>query len=277
MHALTVGGIDLLSFLGPDTLVGALIYLVLFMVGASILSRGLTLAVHKAMTRREYIDRTTINFVQQLATALIWVLALILYAHLIPALRAMGTALLAGASVASVVIGLAAQSTLGNLVAGVAITIYRPFRLGDTLQVASPSGPEVGEVQIISLGYTTLRTWDGRMVVIPNSVAASQVTINLSANTTHFPMKVDIGIGRDADIDAACTRALAVATDTLGADAVGSCVLTRIDGSTAQLELRFRANDDKSIAATRSKLLTRLAASFGSDPAWGPAPGPTFS
>lgn len=56
---------------------------------------------------------------------------LILYAHLIPVLRSMGTALLAGASVASVVIGLAAQSTLGNLVAGVSITIYRPFRLGD--------------------------------------------------------------------------------------------------------------------------------------------------
>ena len=77
-----------------------------------------------------------------MATALIWVVLLILYAHLIPVLRSMGTALLAGASVASVVLGLAAQSTLGNLVAGVSLTIYRLFRLGDTLRVAAPTGTE---------------------------------------------------------------------------------------------------------------------------------------
>jgi small conductance mechanosensitive channel len=81
------------------------------------------------MTRRGHIDRITLSFLQQFASAVIWIVMLILYAHLIPVLRSMGTALLAGASVASVVIGLAAQSTLGNLVAGVSITIYRPFRL----------------------------------------------------------------------------------------------------------------------------------------------------
>jgi small-conductance mechanosensitive channel len=126
------------------------------------------------------------------------------------------------------------------VVAGVAITIYRPFRLGDTLQVTAPSGTEIGEMQTISLGYTTLRAWDGRLVVLPNNVAASQVTINLSANPTPFPMKVEIGIGRDADIDAACARALTLAAEALGPEAVGSCVLTRIDGSTAQPELRSR-------------------------------------
>ena len=130
-----VGEHQLLSTLRPDTLLGALIYLAVFVLLALLVSRALRLAVHAAMTRQGHIDRTTISFLQQFGTALIWVVMLILYAHLIPVLRAMGTALLAGASVASVVIGLAAQSTLGNLVAGVAITIYRPFRLGDTLQV----------------------------------------------------------------------------------------------------------------------------------------------
>jgi small conductance mechanosensitive channel len=276
MQALRLGEGDLLSFLSPDSLVGALIYLALFVLGAAILSRGLRVAVREAMSRRDNLDRTTIIFVQQLAAALIWVLMLILYAHLIPALRAMGTALLAGASVASVVIGLAAQSTLGNLVAGVAITIYRPFRLGDTLQVAAPTGTEFGEVQAISLGYTTLRTTDGRLVVLPNSVAASQVTINLSANTTPFPLKIAIVIGRDADIDAACARAVAIAVEALGRQGVGPCVLTRIDAAGAQLELRWRVVEEgQAIAAARSRLLTRLAAGFGGNPAWGS--GPTFS
>ena len=140
MNELTVGERDMLSFLKPDTLLGALVYLVLFLLVALILSRTLRSLVHASMTRKGHIDRTTINFMQQFGSALIWVIMLILYAHLIPALRSMGTALLAGASIASVVIGLAAQSTLGNLVAGISITIYRPFRLGDIIQVASPTG-----------------------------------------------------------------------------------------------------------------------------------------
>src|ERR1700734_3260287 len=157
---------DVLSWVKPDTLWGAIAYLVVFVVVATLFARALRAAVHAAMTRKGQIDRTTISFLQQICTALIWVIVVILYAHLIPALRSMGTALLAGASVASVVIGLAAQSTLGNLVAGIAITIYRPFRLGDRLQVAAPTGTEMGVVQLISLGYTTLLTADGREVVL---------------------------------------------------------------------------------------------------------------
>ena len=157
-NALASGEHDLLSFLRPDTLIGALAYLALFLFIGLILSRLLRATVHAAMTREGRIDRGGIGFVQQLGTALIWVMIVILYAHLIPVLRALGTAMLAGAGVASVVIGLAAQSTLGNLVAGISITIYRPFRLGDTLQVTTPTGTEIGVVEWISLGYTTLRT-----------------------------------------------------------------------------------------------------------------------
>src|SRR5579863_9671755 len=171
---------EVLSFIRPDAPVGAFIYFVLFVVVAVMLSRGLRVAVHAALSKEAHIDRTAINFMQQIGSVLIWLMTIILYAHLIPQLRAVGTALLAGAGVASVVIGLAAQSTLGNLVAGISMTIYRPFRLGDILQVGAPTGTEIGTVDRISLGYTTLRVQDGRFIVLPNSIAASQVTINLS-------------------------------------------------------------------------------------------------
>ena len=118
MSDLKLGEHDLLAYLRPDSFVGAIAYLVLFVGAALVLSRALRAAVHAAMTRKGHIDLTTVSFLQQIATALIWIMVLILYAHLIPVLRSMGTALLAGVSVASVVIGLAAQSTLGNLVAG---------------------------------------------------------------------------------------------------------------------------------------------------------------
>src|SRR5882762_7202076 len=192
-----LGEHDILSFLKPDSLWGALIYLVIFVLLASLVSRVFRAAVHGSMTRKGHIDRTTISFLQQFGSVLIWVIMLILYAHLIPVLRSMGTALLAGASVASVVIGLAAQSTLGNLVAGVSITIYRPFRLGDTLQVTAPTGTEIGVVELISLGYTTLRAQDGHLIVLPNSIAASQVTINLSDTFAPGSFAISIRLRRD--------------------------------------------------------------------------------
>jgi small conductance mechanosensitive channel len=269
---------DVLSYVRPDTLWGAIAYLVIFFVLAMLFSRTLRIAVHAAMTRNGHLDRTSISFLQQICTALIWVLMLILYAHLIPALRSMGTALLAGASVASVVIGLAAQSTLGNLVAGIAITIYRPFRLGDTLQVATPTGNDIGTVELISLGYTTLRAPAGHLIVLPNSSAASQVILNLSATFAPWPMTVTIRLNRNADQEAARQLALGVAAENAGAKAVIGCFLTKMDGASVTLELRLVAPDAAGRDALRSKLIADLAQRFSQtrlDP--GGADLPAFS
>ena len=100
---------------------------------------------------------------------------------MIPALRALGTGLLTGASVASVIVGLAAQSTLGNLIAGFALLLYRPFQLQDVVQVTAPGGPETGVVEDLTLGYTILRTPDNRRIVVPNNTMASGVMVNLTA------------------------------------------------------------------------------------------------
>ena len=262
MHDLHLGERDLLSLLRPDTFIGAAIYLVLFVLAALLLARALRATVHVELTRQGHIDRTTISFAQQIGTAAIWVMVLILYAHLIPELRAMGTALLAGASVASVVIGLAAQSTLGNLIAGVSITLYRPFRLGDTLLATAPTGTEVGTVELISLGYTTLRTADGRLVVLPNSLAASQVTINFREARTTAPVVVAIRIGRQADADAARTLALRIGREVAGEGAAPGCFVTRIEAGTAVLELRVRPSQGADRDALRSQLLTALARAF---------------
>jgi len=256
---------DVLSFVRPDTLLGALAYLAIFLAVALLLSRALRAAVHAAMTRQGHIDRTSISFLQQICTALIWVIMLILYAHLIPALRSMGTALLAGASVASVVIGLAAQSTLGNLVAGIAITIYRPFRLGDTLQVATPTGTDIGTVELISLGYTTLRAAAGHLIVLPNSSAASQVIINLNATYAPWPITITIRLSRKADLDQARKLALSVAGDSAGEKSVIGCFLTKMDAASITLELRLVAADAGGRDVLRSKLMVSLAERFSAN------------
>ena len=78
MHALLkVGETEILSFLNPDSVIGALIYLVLFVTVALILSRVQRRVLHAAMTRKGHlIDLTTISFLQQFGSALIWVIML---------------------------------------------------------------------------------------------------------------------------------------------------------------------------------------------------------
>ncbi len=171
------------SFLNPGTLSGALFYAVVFLLLAWLTATGLRLAVKKVLQEdvRGLIDRTAATFLRQLAQIAVYVMALIFYAHLIPALRSLGAALLTGASVASIVVGLAAQNTLGSLIAGISLLLYRPFEVGDRVQIGAPTGIETGVVERLTLGYTILAASDNRRVVVPNSAMASQITINLGA------------------------------------------------------------------------------------------------
>jgi small conductance mechanosensitive channel len=163
----------------PTTLLGAIFYGLVILVPAGLASRCLRLAVTKVLNRdeRHIIDRTVVSFLTQLAQIGIFLLALIFYAHLIPSLHHLETTLLAGAGIVSLVIGLAAQNTLGNVIAGISLLLYRPFEVGDQVQVSAPTGLEVGVVESLTLGYTVLKTYDNRRVVVPNNTMASQVTI----------------------------------------------------------------------------------------------------
>jgi len=70
---------------------------------------------------------------------LFWILAVILYAQLILGLRSLGIALLTEAIVISILFELAAQSTLGNLIARLSLLLYRPFQIGELVQLTVPA------------------------------------------------------------------------------------------------------------------------------------------
>ncbi|MBS0481041.1 MAG: mechanosensitive ion channel [Proteobacteria bacterium] len=167
----------------PSTLVGAAtVGGIIFFVGLllSALVRRLLRDVLRH-DRSERIDQITLQFVSHLAVLMLWLVLVTFYAHLVPALNRLSTALLAGVSLVSVIIGFAAQQTLGNLVAGISLVLYKPFRRGDRLQISSPSGNgfEVGTVEDISLGFTSLRTDDARQIIVANATMAQQTMIKL--------------------------------------------------------------------------------------------------
>ncbi len=168
------------DLLNPNTLLGALCLGAIFLATTLVIVRlvGLwsrRLAAHPVL----FIDKTASKFVGQLLQLACFLIAITIYAHVVPALHRLGTALLAGASVLSIVLGVAAQSTLGNLIAGVALLFYRPFGIGDVLTISAPTGKEIGTVKEFSLGYTKLLTEDNRWVIAPNSVVISSVLVKI--------------------------------------------------------------------------------------------------
>lgn len=172
-----------MSLFDPNRLVGALLVGGLFIAAGIIISWLVRRLLAGALQhdKSERVDPITLAFVSHLAVLIVWILLATLYAHLVPPLDRLGTALLAGVSLISIVIGFAAQTTLSNLVAGISLVLYKPFRRGDRIQVQAPTDSqfEVGEVEDISLGYTTLRTDDGRQIVIANATMAQQTMIKL--------------------------------------------------------------------------------------------------
>lgn len=178
----------MLELLDPANIIGAAllggIFLIIGLVLSWMIRRLLVTALHHDKSER--VDQITLSFVSHLVILLFWLLLLGFYAHLIPALNKLGNALLAGASLMSVIVGFAAQTTLGNLVAGISLVLYKPFRRGDRIQIGAPTSDdfEVGVVEDISLGYTMLRTDDGRQIIVANGTMAQQTLIKLSPGDT---------------------------------------------------------------------------------------------
>jgi small-conductance mechanosensitive channel len=159
----------------PATVIGALFYGVVFLGFAVVAAR--LIRVVATRSERHLTDVTALRFVVQLLQVCAFVVAFILYTHLIPPLRAFATALLAGVSVVSIVLGLAAQNTLGNLIAGFSLVLYHPFYVGDVVQLSTPKGLTTGTVESLALGYTRLGDPEGAAIIVPNSVMVSSVII----------------------------------------------------------------------------------------------------
>ena len=221
--------VDLLDY---RTAVGAVFYAFVLGFFAWLAGRAVRLAVQRFLERQSSsADQTAVRFLAQLARLAVWILAFLAYAHLVPALKDLGGAGLLSVGVVSIVVGMAAQNTLGNLIAGVSLVLYRPFRLGDQLQVNAPSGLETGIVENISLGYTVLRAGDERRLVIPNSLMAGQTIINLSMSSQPVPCAAAITLEHDADVDKARQILLEVARQSSRAPGTPTCRITNLSGA----------------------------------------------
>lgn len=139
------------------------------------------------------VDRTVTRFAGNFAYYGIFLLAVFAGLETVGVETASFVAVLAAASFA---VGLALQGTLANFAAGVLLLVFRPFSLGDYVDIAG----EKGFVRDIQLFFTRLQTRDNRVIIVPNGDVFGTTIENIFANDE---IRVDCDVGTDypADID----------------------------------------------------------------------------
>ncbi|WP_353987531.1 mechanosensitive ion channel family protein [Ruicaihuangia caeni] len=154
------------AFLIACVITGAWLLAGLVSIGLERLTHRYT-AVVGAQGRRM---RTQLTVIKRLVIVIIAVLAMGAVLFSFPEVRAIGTSVLASAGIVSIIAGLAAQSTLGNLIAGIQLAFSDAIRVGDVVVVED----EWGTIGEITLSYVVVHVWDERRLVLPCTYFTTQ-------------------------------------------------------------------------------------------------------
>ena len=174
---------------GIDLLLQLLLAIVIWIVG-SYLIKTLKKIIIKSMEKKG-VDPSLKSFLGSLITAVLYVMLVIIT---ISTIGVQTSSLVAVLGAAGLAIGLALQGSLSNFAGGVLIIIFRPFNVGDFIEMGSMSGT-VKEIQIFQ---TFLDTPDNKRVVIPNGQLSNNSLINYTRTPTRrIDMKFSVGYNSD--------------------------------------------------------------------------------
>jgi small-conductance mechanosensitive channel len=140
--------------------------------------------------------RTQIILLRRLIVAAIVTFGVAAVLMSFPAVRTLGTGLLASAGLISIVAGLAAQTSLTNLFAGIQLALTDALRVGDVVVVENESG----YVDTITLTYVVVKLWDGRNLILPSSYFISQPFENWTRNRAQIGGSVELDVGWSAPV-----------------------------------------------------------------------------
>jgi small-conductance mechanosensitive channel len=182
-----------------DYLLLILITLLVAILLSIILRRILNAFIHKSVKTLK-ADPTNFYFLKNSITFIIFVSAFIFIFVKIPFLKELGTALFAGAGIIGIIVGFASQKAVSNIISGVFLLMFKPFRVGDIIQV---SGQRKGVVEEITLWHTLIKDYENRRIIIPNNSMSESTLVNSSIVDDKVRRFIEMGISYDSDIDKA--------------------------------------------------------------------------
>ncbi|WP_339925476.1 mechanosensitive ion channel domain-containing protein [uncultured Cyclobacterium sp.] len=167
---------------------------------------GLVIKAVDKIFKKSDIDASLSSFLKSFIRGLLYVLLIL---AVLATLGVEVTAFIAVLGAAGLAIGLALQGSLANFAGGVLILVFKPFKIGDTVEAQGI----LGSVEKIDILYTTVRQFDNKVVTVPNGNLANNNIINFSEKPTR---RVEMSVGVAYGTDLKVTRKIIL--DTLKKD-----------------------------------------------------------
>ena len=169
----------------------------MLLVLCAVLIRLILRAADKLFSRSK-LDHTIFGFLRTSAKAILIFITIMLVAG---TLGVDTTSLLAILSVAGLAVSLSLQTALSNVAGAMMILTAKPFRAGDYVQI----GDKAGTVLTIGAVYTSLRTYDGQRIYLPNSQVTAAAIVNQTAEPAR---RIDLNVSASYDDAADTVRAV---------------------------------------------------------------------
>ncbi len=207
--------------------------------------------IAKYRLRKRTDDPLLADFIARLA-GYIPIIIGILVAFKAVGLGGAATSLLAGAGVSAFIIGFAFKDIGENFLAGIVMTFHRPYRMGDTVQVAGVEGKIIG----MNLRDTQIKTLDGKDVFVPNGLILRQPIYNLTIDG-FLRQQFKVGLNYGADLQRAIALILEVLQPVAGIlsdERPPDVVIGQVTGSIVELQIYFWINTfDVNVSGPRTQ------------------------
>ncbi|MEJ2581352.1 MAG: mechanosensitive ion channel [Acidobacteriota bacterium] len=207
--------------------VGAIALLIIGRMVAGWIRRG----IRRIMERRE-VDPTLIPFVSSLVYYLVIAFVVIAVLGIFGIPTASFVAVLGAAGLA---VGLALQGTLSNFAAGVMLLVFRPFKIGDLVEV----GGELGVIEAIGIFTTIMNSLDNKKIIQPNAQIFSGTIVNYDGNETRrVDMVMGIDYGDDVGIAIETIQKIVTAHPLVLAEPEARVAVSNLGDSSVDLVVR---------------------------------------
>ena len=146
------------------------------------------------------VDPTQYKFLNNALGFIIYLAALVAIFMVIPPLKTVGVTLFASAGIFAAIIGFASQAAFSNIVSGIFVVIFKPFRVGDIVKISNLYS---GIVEDITLRHTVIRDFENKRLIIPNAVISSETIHNYNIIDDKVRNHIFYGISYDSNVDLA--------------------------------------------------------------------------
>lgn len=180
---------------------------------------------------------TQVGILRNVWIALVMVVASAMVLMTFQGVRQIGTSLLASAGIAGIVVGFAAQKTLGNLFAGIQLAITQPIRIDDVVIVEG----EWGWIEEITLTYVVVKIWDLRRLILPISYFIERPIQNWTRSASEIMGAVIVPCDHATDVAALRAEVERLARTTPLWDGK-VCVVQVVESRPEAMEVRILAS-----------------------------------